>query len=109
MSKYSEKLKDIRWQKKRLEVFDASGWSCVGCLSKTDTLHAHHKKYISAREPWEYDNSEIASLCGNCHNLVHELDRIISSYVNTDRHNASQVVDCALLLKESICDAGGEG
>jgi len=29
---------------------------------------------------------------------------VASAYANSSRHNASQIVDCALYLKESVCD-----
>lgn len=70
MKTYSEKLKDPRWQKKRLEVFERAGWMCQLCGSETSTLHVHHPKYARAKEPWEYEN--LISLCENCHSNTHK-------------------------------------
>jgi hypothetical protein len=76
---YSDLLKDPRWQKKRLEVLEAAGWSCERCGDKTRTLHVHHKKYRRGADPWEYDREELQSLCEPCHVEVTELDRGISA------------------------------
>lgn len=71
---YSEKLRDPRWQKKRLEVLEEAGWACVRCGDTSSTLHAHHKTYLSGREPWEYDSDQLAVLCESCHEAEHALD-----------------------------------
>lgn len=78
MTTYAQKLKDPRWQKKRLEVLDRAGWACQGCADSTSTLHVHHKQYIKGREPWEYDADQLAALCETCHSQHHaELDVLI--------------------------------
>jgi hypothetical protein len=48
---YSEKLKDPRWQRKRLEVMDLAGWRCAYCASKSHTLAVHHMRYVAGRMP----------------------------------------------------------
>lgn len=67
MATYSEKLKDPRWQKKRLEIFEMDKWYCQSCLSKDKTLHVHHIDYLPGREPWEYDDKYLMTLCADCH------------------------------------------
>lgn len=64
---YSEKLKDPRWQKKRLEIMSRDGFQCINCSSKTSTLTVHHFYYISGRMPWEYPDQSMATLCHDCH------------------------------------------
>jgi hypothetical protein len=70
---YSEKLKDPRWQKKRLDVFSRDDWSCVFCQRKDKTLHVHHLKYDQGKDPWEYDLDFLVTACEECHELEHEL------------------------------------
>ena len=65
--KYAEKLKDPRWQKIRLEVFQRDEWTCDICLDDQSTLHVHHKIYQSGRDPWEYDLDSLVTLCEGCH------------------------------------------
>ncbi len=67
---YFEKLKDPRWQKKRLEVLNNSNWMCEQCQETAETLHVHHKIYIKGREPWEYDNGQLSCLCATCHEAI---------------------------------------
>ena len=69
MSSYSEKLKDPRWQKKRLEVLERDGWQCQHrlCGDKKSTLFVHHLYYEKGREPWEYPLEAFITFCGRCH------------------------------------------
>jgi hypothetical protein len=69
---YFEKLKDPRWQKKRLEVLTAGDWTCVECGDKESTLHVHHRQYFKGREPWEYEVGQLEVLCASCHQSGHE-------------------------------------
>lgn len=64
---YSEKLKDPQWQKKRLEILQRDEFSCQVCGDERSTLHVHHRRYINGREPWEYTNDQLVTLCENCH------------------------------------------
>lgn len=66
---YLEKLKDPRWQKLRLEIFERDGWKCRNCGASDKPLHAHHLHYIYGLEPWEYEDEQslLATLCEDCH------------------------------------------
>lgn len=66
---YSEKLKDPRWQKKRLEIFQRDKFTCqsLGCGSTEKTLHIHHLIYQKGLEPWEYNEKFLLTLCEDCH------------------------------------------
>lgn len=66
MSNYSDKLKDPRWQKKRLEVLERAGWKCQVCDNDKDTLHVHHLAYKG--EPWDAPDELLECLCEGCHN-----------------------------------------
>lgn len=65
---YSEKLRDPRWQKKRLEIFNRDKFTCVLCLDKSTTLHVHHEEYFG--DPWEAENGNLKTLCAHCHSLL---------------------------------------
>ena len=67
LTTYSDKLKDPRWQRKRLEILQRDEWACRSCGDKTNTLHVHHRWYVSGREPWEYPDVALLSLCQDCH------------------------------------------
>lgn len=67
---YSEKLKDPRWQKKRLEIMDRDEWQCQFCLDKESTLNVHHLEYNG--NPWEANSDQLVTLCEDCHFLVED-------------------------------------
>ena len=66
-SKYSEKLRDPRWQKKRLEIMERDKFTCQACASEVKTLNVHHIKYVYGKDPWNYDNESLVTLCEYCH------------------------------------------
>ena len=67
---YSEKLKDPRWQSKRIEILERDGYKCKECKS-LDDLQVHHKRYIPGRDPWQYDGFDLVTLCNECHERQH--------------------------------------
>lgn len=71
MKTYAEKLKDPRWQRKRLEVLNHSGWMCEICGDTTQTLHVHHLGYEPGKEPWEHEH--LVCLCEEHHRFCHGL------------------------------------
>jgi hypothetical protein len=71
--KYSDKLKDPRWQKKRLEIFERDGWACCNCGDKESMLAVHHLRYIPEREPWDYPSDILMTLCEDCHSIEYEM------------------------------------
>lgn len=68
---YSEKLKDPQWQKKRLEIMSRDGFRCCYCGNDKSTISVHHEYYVSNRDPWQYPNWSLKSLCESCHGRVH--------------------------------------
>lgn len=67
---YAEKLKDPRWQKKRLEILERDDWKCMACGEKENTLHVHHIFYFPKKEPWDIHNGFLLTLCEKCHNKM---------------------------------------
>ena len=65
MSAYAEKLKDPRWQRRRLEILERDDFSCQACGAEDKTLHVHHKWYVG--EPWEAPDEALETLCEPCH------------------------------------------
>lgn len=69
---YANKLKDPRWQKKRLQILERDEWSCVICGDKESTLHVHHLFYTRNKEPWDIDDRSLVTLCDECHQREHD-------------------------------------
>ena len=63
---YRDKLRDPRWQKKRLEIMNRDNWSCQSCGDKETNLQVHHKSYC-AGEPWDVQNHNLITYCERCH------------------------------------------
>lgn len=82
---YAEKLKDPRWQKKRLEIFERDKWACQECTSKTDTLHVHHKRYDKGKDPWDYDDYNFVTMCEGCHALEESFkeNQVLRNYADS--------------------------
>jgi hypothetical protein len=74
MNDYKEKLKDPRWQKKRLEIFNRDKFACICCGSKEKELQVHHLKYLG--NPWDVDNIHLETLCKDCHGLKTYCDNL---------------------------------
>jgi len=99
---YSEKLRDPRWQRRRLEVLNHADFRCQICGSKIKTLHVHHS-YYDDREPWEYPIGSMIAACEDCHEthhfkggeLAHKIEDLIGQIFSLERI-ASDKVHCAL-------------
>ena len=64
---YSERLQDPRWQKKRLRIMERDKFACRECGNTKNTLNVHHGCYIPGRDPWEYPDNVLRTLCEDCH------------------------------------------
>lgn len=63
---YAEKLRDPRWQKRRLEIFQRDDWTCQLC-SRTDLeLHLHHL-HRTTEDPWDEPDLHLLTVCRLCH------------------------------------------
>lgn len=71
---YIEKLRDPRWQKRRLEIMERDGWACLACGDKKSTLSVHHLVYTG--EPWEAPAHHLETLCENCHELREDFNKL---------------------------------
>ena len=71
---YSDKLKDPRWQKKRLEILNRDEWACTKCYAIDRTLHVHHLKYSKSGNPWDSPMNDLTTLCDRCHKVISNND-----------------------------------
>jgi 5-methylcytosine-specific restriction endonuclease McrA len=69
MSDYLKKLKDPRWQKKRLKIFERDSWKCSECGRDDFMLAVHHLKY-TVTDPWDEPDNNLKTLCSKCHIIV---------------------------------------
>jgi hypothetical protein len=76
-TEYLKKLRDPRWQKKRLKIFERDEFTCDCCESKDNPLCVHHLSYNG--EPWETDDDRLITLCESCHENVERMIRRVRS------------------------------
>lgn len=92
---YSEKLKDPRWQKKRLEVLQRDNFTCMWCGDTKTTLHVHHNDYKG--EPWDVPDYFLSTLCADCHKVdsIKTLTSLevflIDAFRNRERNNTDTI------------------
>jgi len=72
---YSEKLKDPRWQRKRLEIMQRDDFACRHCGNKEKTLNVHHLSYKAKTDVWDYEPDNLVTLCEICHENAHLKER----------------------------------
>lgn len=70
---YAEMLRNPLWQKKRLEIMQRDDFTCQHCGCKGRELQVHHRVYHKGAKPWEYDDSELITLCNQCHEVETEV------------------------------------
>ncbi|MGF6636791.1 HNH endonuclease [Paraburkholderia sp. MM6662-R1] len=75
---YAEKLRDPRWQRRRLEIMQRDNFACTECGDTESTLNVHHRRYIRGVEPWDCPTAMLVTLCERCHEAIHEGCRTIA-------------------------------
>lgn len=70
---YSDKLKDPRWQRKRLKIFERDKFTCRDCGAESKTLHVHHCHYEKGA-PWDTEDRFLLTLCEDCHDTRQDLE-----------------------------------
>ena len=95
---YKEQYLSPKWQKRRLEILQRDGFKCRHCGSDDKTLHVHHHRYIKGRNVWEYDDSELMTLCDSCHEVEHgEKDRLYERFLDLKKSFEENGLSSSLL------------
>lgn len=68
---YKEQLKDPRWLMRRREIKERDNHRCMLCGTDYGMLNVHHLLYRNGCKAWEYRDTELATLCEECHKWVH--------------------------------------
>ena len=67
---YLEKLQDYRWAVKRFKILVRDSFTCQRCFDDDCILQVHHLLYYGNRDPWDYDDDDLITLCIFCHKAV---------------------------------------
>jgi hypothetical protein len=105
VSSYANKLRDVRWQKKRLDVLQGHGWQCDECCSSEVELQVHHYWYETGLNPWDYEERCYGVLCDKCHTQWHaaklEFDKIMAGMLSTNMEQANGLLAGLSLIVNS--------
>lgn len=63
---YAKKLKDPRWQKKRLQILERDNWTCRDTGKTDEELQVHHCWYAKGT-PWETPDEYLITLSKSAH------------------------------------------
>lgn len=96
---YSEKLRDPRWQKRRLEIMQRDNFCCVHCGDTRNTLNVHHLAYERGRSPWDYHDSILITLCEDCHTRCENIKQLVGLHTKFP-----MFIDCYEKLSQLVCD-----
>ncbi|MDD5062066.1 MAG: hypothetical protein PHN44_07295 [Candidatus Marinimicrobia bacterium] len=121
---YTDRLKDPRWQQKRLFIFARDSWKCRFCGRSEKTLCVHHLYYLGHIEPWDAPDCSLITLCEDCHGRTDEqfsdfIDAVreyaflkhalngLTKNIETQPFNKqkSLQIDCLIYLMENMQDA----
>lgn len=92
---YWKKLKDPRWQKKRLEILARDNFTCCDTGATEEELHVHHCYYAKGA-PWETPNEYLLTLSVSAHEYRQGLEQRAKKALGR-------------ILSMSLCSEGGEG
>src|SRR5690348_5977829 len=83
---YGATLFDPRWKARRQHILDRDDNKCVVCRSDNN-LQVHHRQYHFSRslnrfkDPWDYQDSLLVTLCERCHQRGHKLYKVPVKYI----------------------------
>lgn len=84
---YSDRLKDIRWQKVKSSIQIRDQFTCQKCKGNQHTLEpgtlleVHHRHYLPLRAPWDYPEQLLVLLCSGCHKEEEDCAEIIKELI----------------------------
>ena len=76
---YSFLLEKREWGAKRLRILARDSYTCKSCGKRKEdgvALQVHHIHYINGLDPWEYKDSELVTLCEQCHSSYHAQNEV---------------------------------
>ena len=78
---YSDMLRDPRWQKKRLRIFERDDFQCQDCGYKDKPLQVHHIRYTPKSPPWDTDDDFLITVCDKCHKERQKMEALVNSEI----------------------------
>lgn len=70
-SRYQESILRQEWADRSKFIKKRDGNACKKCAAQDTVLHVHHRYYVMGRQPWEYPDGALVTLCHRCHAEEH--------------------------------------
>lgn len=97
--RYAEKLKDPRWQRKRLEIFQRDNFTCLASGATDEPLCVHHMRYHG--DPWDTPDDELETVCLDVNILIEPFAKYFRRQ-QVDYAMPGRIIWKALLETESL-------
>ena len=92
---YAEKLRDVRWKRRRDELLKQANYTCCQCpqplMTGTMDLQVHHVVYIPSLDPWDYPNELLLVVCDRHHRERQAVEQAI--YIKVGEHLAGLTIE----------------
>lgn len=99
---YAEKLRDVRWKRRRDDLLRARNYTCCECgtplIAGTMDLQVHHVVYIANLAPWDYPDELLVIVCNQHHQERQAVEQAI--YLEVGKHLAT--LDVQAMLRQPI-------
>lgn len=71
--RYLQQLDNPNWKLKASNIRKRDNYECqlCGTQGKSKVLEVHHLRYIDGKDPWDYDDGDLVTLCHRCHEKLH--------------------------------------
>lgn len=112
LMKYADLLKMPEWRDRRSDyvgrLSEKPSWPgceyCENCYEILGSHHLHHRRYISGRLPWEYEDTDLMLLCEVCHKHVHDVAKFAQEFILASMpHVANEFEMFLTALMDSEC------
>lgn len=83
-------------------------FACRFCGDKTTELHIHHTVYFKGKEPWEYDEQYLITICQPCHvdeEKMKEADPFLIGMLTQSGLSRRQLFALAVSLRRHLFDS----
>jgi 5-methylcytosine-specific restriction endonuclease McrA len=107
MTSYSDKLQHPKWQKKKYEIYERDRYRCCKCTNPDRPLRVHHIYYEYGKEPWDYSNEYLKTLCEKHHKSEHDCKKQFNNIlVETLKRNFyySDILDVSCIILRMFKD-----
>ena len=81
-------------------------FTCQECKNTEKTLHVHHKQYEKGKDPWDYLDENLITLCKDCHENYGKMN---SKEISNNQQNLLDLINKSFNLNVEemieLCDS----